>query len=228
MFVFYSITKFKAACVVHLKRNKDILIFRRVSLQDSPMPSVMEQWHQESTSRDEHVMSSHQDNQVLRHHHEVTPSFESESPVVPPTSSSQDLVPPSGHISETLSGDFVSLETEDKTICDRNKTSKRTVNNNLEVPDENSSFSWRQTLTPLQWMKNELTQKYNMHSEMTTTEYFRRKLPCKLFMWLLSLFMCNSCWQNTKICYIGVMESRVLDFHIFPFPVHCFCIVKLS
>ena len=31
-----------------------------------------------------------------------------------------------------------------------------------------------------------------------------------------------------KKCDIGVMESRVLDFHIFPFPVHCFCIVKLA
>ena len=68
-------------------------------------------------------------------------SSDKDSLVVPPTSNSQDLRSQSGQISETPSGDFVSMETKDKTSCDKKKTLKRTDNNNLDVPDENFRFS---------------------------------------------------------------------------------------
>ena len=118
--------------------------FRRVSLQENPMPSLMEQWHQESASRDLHVAPSHCENQVLKHQDEVT-SFDANPALEPSTLDSQDLRFHWSRLSETSNDDSIPSEKEEIITCDKEKTSKRTVNNNLELPNENSRCSWRKT-----------------------------------------------------------------------------------
>ena len=62
-----------------------------------------------------------------------------------PTPDSQDLRLNGSRVSETSSGDSIPSEKEEIVTCDKEKTSKRTVNNNLELPNENSRCSWRKT-----------------------------------------------------------------------------------
>ena len=119
--------------------------FRRVSLQENPMPSLMEQWHQESASRDLHVAPSHYENQVLKQHQNEVTSFDANPALELPTPDSQDLRLHQSRFSETPSGDRIPSEKEEIITCDKEKTSKRTVNNYLEFPNENSRCSWRKT-----------------------------------------------------------------------------------
>ena len=83
---------------------------------------------------------SHCENQVLKHQDEVT-SFDANPALEPPTPNSQDLRFHGSRFSETSNGDSIPSEKEEIKTCDKEKTSKRTVNNNLELPNENSRCS---------------------------------------------------------------------------------------
>ncbi len=132
---FFEIRNYKRIRIEH-SRGWMISCFRRVSLQEGRMPSLLEQWHQESLSPDSYVSSS--SDRTSRDDDDV-----------------RDCASTSGGDSRPSTGDSPQPE-EDTSHCDTKKTSTKTVNNNnnLEYQIENSDKSWRETGAPFLWRRN--------------------------------------------------------------------------